>query len=66
MCIIKHLTTINFRAKVFPVNNLSDEVSSFYNLPIELFFILIKNLSLVIVQPRVYVNTFQPLIVYFD
>lgn len=38
MCIINHLSTINFTAEVFPVNNISDEVSSFYDLLIELFF----------------------------
>lgn len=64
MCIIKHLSTINFIAEVFPVNNLSDEVSSFCDLPTKLFFILIKNLSLVIFQPTVYVNTFQPSVVH--
>lgn len=64
VCIIKHLSTINFIVEVFPVNNLSDEVSSFCDLPTKLFFILIKNLSLVIFQPTVYVNTFQPSVVH--
>lgn len=64
MCFIKHLSTINLMAEIFPVNNLSDEFSAFYYLPILIILILIKNLSLPIFQPIVYVNTFQPVIVH--